>query len=157
MRRQGGLDSTLCLLARLRLLSRCYGSLCMTEGTGCQILLSLWSYVIITPTSRAQIAYGLNNPNPAPENVIQCIETFDEWMAASIIRMEETSRNLIDSSVINMDALWSEVSRTTADENRRALTDSTLEHLNNLQHHSYRINSPRINLGITFPGSGNKV
>lgn len=39
----------------------------------------------------AQIAYDLNNPNPAPEDVIHFVDTFDEWMAASIINMEETS------------------------------------------------------------------
>jgi hypothetical protein len=36
-----GRDSTLCLLALLRLLARGYASLCMAERTGCPILLSL--------------------------------------------------------------------------------------------------------------------
>jgi hypothetical protein len=45
-----GRDSTLCLLARWRLLARGYASLCMAERTGCPILLSLWSYVTILLT-----------------------------------------------------------------------------------------------------------
>lgn len=109
----------------------------MTKRTGCPILLSLWSYVIITLTWRAQIAYDLNNPNPAPEDVIHFVDTFDEWMATSIIRIEETSRDLIDSSVTNIDALWSEVSGTTADENRLALAES---HFGTFEYAKLRIN-----------------
>lgn len=105
----------------------------------------------------AQIAYDLNNPNPAPEDVIHFVDTFDEWMATSIIRMEETSRNVVNGAITDMDALWTEVSTSTADEGRRELAYTTLEHLDNLRPHVYRINFPRINLGIRFPGSGNKV
>ncbi|KFZ24652.1 hypothetical protein V502_00877 [Pseudogymnoascus sp. VKM F-4520 (FW-2644)] len=105
----------------------------------------------------AQIAYDLNNPNPVPENVIQFVQTFDEWIAALIIRMEEISRDLIDSSVTNMDALCSEVSGATADKNRRAVAYTTLEHLNDMRHHADIISFPRLNLGIRFPGSGNKA
>lgn len=113
--------------------------------------------MINTPTSRAQIAYDLDNPNPAPENVIQFVETLDEWMAASIIRIEETSRNLVNGAVTGMDALWTDISTDTADEGQRALAYTTLEHLNDMRHHADRISFPRLNLGIRFPGSGNKA
>lgn len=54
-------------------------------------------------------------------------------------------------------ALWTHVSTSTADEGQRALAYTTLEHLDNMRHHADRINSPRINLGIRFPGLGNKA
>lgn len=105
----------------------------------------------------AQIAYDLNNPNPALEDVIHFVDTFDEWMAASIINMEETSRDLINGAVTNMDEHWTRISIATADEGQRELAYTALEHLDDMQHHADRINFPRINLGIRFPGSGNKA
>lgn len=37
-------------------------------------------------------------PNPALKDGIHFVDTFDEWMAASIINMEETSRDLINGA-----------------------------------------------------------
>ncbi|KFX98781.1 hypothetical protein O988_04205 [Pseudogymnoascus sp. VKM F-3808] len=112
-----------------------------------------WRYWIDMPV----VKEVMNRPNPALEDVIHFVDTFDEWMAASIINMEETSRDLINGAVTSMDEHWTRISIATADGGQRELAYTALEHLDDMQHHADRINFPRINLGIRFPGSGNKA